>query len=238
MTDRKPTRRDRPADPEGEAEAQGRDSAWQDVLPRRSELRQMKREVLLRRAAAAFNRRGFHATSLEQISNSLGITKTALYYYFPNKHALLTAAFLEALRVAFDSLERGRAEGGSGLERLQLAIQFYLEQSLGDLTLGLILTEEHALLPEDRAVVVERRDRYEAELRALVREGIEDGSIVPCDPKLAIFSIFGAVNWVPKWFSERGAWSNRQLAGAMSRLLCRSIARNPAPTLDTDIAAT
>lgn len=211
-------------------------STWKNAVPNRKELHQSKREALLREAVAAFNQKGFHATSLDDIAQSMGVTKAALYYYFPNKHALLQEAFTEALRVAFESLEKAQEEGRSGLQKLQMAIAGYLEVSLAELSRCVILTEEHALLPQHRAVIFQQRDRYEAALRDLVREGIKDGSIIPCDPKLAIFSIFGAVNWVPKWFTANGDWSNKQLAHAMSQLLCRSISADPAPELPTDVS--
>ena len=43
-------------------------SVWHDVLPSRSEQREMKREALLRAAVSAFNRRGFSQTSLDEIA--------------------------------------------------------------------------------------------------------------------------------------------------------------------------
>ncbi|MDM9558445.1 TetR/AcrR family transcriptional regulator [Bordetella petrii] len=199
-------------------------------------MHQLKREALLREAIAAFNQKGFHATSLGDIATSLGVTKAALYHYFPNKHALLYEAFAEALRVGFEAIESAERAGGTGLEKLQMALREYLEVTLSEMSRCVIITEEHALEPEDRARIVEQRDRFEAKLRGFVREGIDDGSVIPCDPKLAIFSIFGAVNWVPKWFSDSGAWSNRQLAKGMSELLCRSIAKQPPAAFEPDIA--
>jgi len=198
-------------------------------------MHQLKREALLRQAIAAFNQKGFHATSLGDIATSLGVTKAALYHYFPNKHALLYEAFAEALRVGFEAIEQAERQGGNGLEKLQLALKEYLEVTLSEMSRCVIITEEHALEPDDRAEIVRQRDRFEAKLRAFVREGIEDGSVIPCDPKLAIFSIFGAVNWVPKWYSDSGEWNNKQLAKGMSELLCRSIARHPPDAFAPDI---
>lgn len=209
---------------------------WKNTVPTRNHLHKMKSEALLREAVSAFNQKGFYATSLEDIANSMGVTKAALYHYFPSKHALLFEAFKEALRVAFESLEIAQESGGNGLQKLQFAIQRYLEVALGELSRCVILTEEHALLEEHRAEIIEQRDRYEHALREIVNEGIEDGSIIPCDPKLAIFSIFGAVNWVPKWFKENGDWTNAQLSRAMSQLLCRSIARDPVSELALDVS--
>jgi len=211
-------------------------AVWKNMVPNRKVLRELKREALLREAVAAFNQDGFHATSLDDIANSLGVTKAALYRYFPSKHALLFEAFNEALKVAFESLDRAQRSGGNALERLQLAIQGYLEVALSELSRCVILTEEHALLPEHRKIIFEQRDKYEGALRDLVKEGIEEGSIVPCDSKLAIFAIFGAVNWVPKWYRVGGAWSSEQLAKGLSQLVCRSISATPIPRLPTDIA--
>src|SRR5690606_30650811 len=175
-------------------------------------MHQLKRDALLREAIAAFNQKGFHATSVGDIATSLGVTKAALYHYFPNKHALLYEAFSEALRVGFEAVEKAEAAGRSGLEKLQTTIQEYLSVTLSELSRCLVITEEHALAADDRVKIVALRDKFEARLRGFVQEGIEDGSIIPCDPKLAIFSIFGAVNWVPKWYSNDGSWSNKQLA--------------------------
>ena len=98
--------------------------------------------------------------------------------------------------VAFASLERGRKQGKNGRDRLVLTITGYVSQLIDELNCCVVLMEEQALEPEDRAKLVRQRDRFERALRALVKEGIEDGSVVPCDPKLAIFVILGAMNWV------------------------------------------
>lgn len=210
-------------------------ATWNNAVPSRKAMHQLKRDALLREAIAAFNQKGFHATSVGDIANSLGVTKAALYHYFPNKHALLFEAFMEALRVGFEALDKAIESGGTGLEKLQAAIQEYLEVTLSEMSRCVIITEEHALEPDDRKKIVELRDKFEATLRGFVREGIEDGSIIPCDPKLAIFSIFGAVNWVPKWYSLEGPWSNKQLARGMAELLCRSIASQPAEAFAMDV---
>lgn len=212
-------------------------ATWKNAVPNRHRLHQLKREALLREAVSAFNQKGFHATTLDDIAATLGVTKAALYYYFPNKHALLFECFSEALRVAFMALKSARENGTTGLEKLQLTIEAYLTVALGELSQCVILTEEHALLPEHREVIFKQRDEFEGALRDFVREGMEDGSVIPCDPRLAIFSIYGAVNWVPKWFSHKGKWRAEQLASAMSELLCRSIARHPSAALTTDVAA-
>lgn len=210
---------------------------WHDVLPSRSEQREMKREALLRAAVSAFNRRGFSHTSLEDIAQILGVTKAALYYYFPTKSALVAACFERAMKVANDSLTAAKREGRNGREKLILTLRRYLKTVIGDANESLLLTEEHALTGSDRERVIELRDAFERELRKLFREGIRDGSIAPCDPKLAIFVMLGAIHWAPKWFSLKGPWSATQVAAAVGEMLDRMISTTPAKTMTENVSA-
>jgi TetR/AcrR family transcriptional regulator len=192
---------------------------------------------VLREAAASFNFKGYHATSLTEIATSLGVTKAALYHYFPNKNSLLAACFEHAMDVAFASLEGARRQGRNGRECLVLTLAGYLSQLINELNCCVVLMEENALEPADRAKLVRQRDKFERGLRAFVSEGVADGSIVPCDPKLAIFVILGALNWVPKWFKPDGAWSAEQLTLALSQIFERIVSSSPATALPRDVGA-
>ncbi|MGE0846056.1 MAG: TetR/AcrR family transcriptional regulator [Flavobacteriaceae bacterium] len=209
--------------------------AWKSAVLSRSEQRKLKREALLREAAAAFNRRGFHATSLDDLASNLGVTKAALYYYFPNKQKLLLACIERVMEAAFRSMERARKEGVTGREKLHLSLRYYLQEIIDELSCCVVITEERSLLPEDLAPHIAMRDRYEKALREFVLMGIEDGSIAPGDPKLIVFTLLGAVNWVPKWFSQNGEWSSNQVATAMTELLDRAIAAVPEPSLTVSV---
>ena len=205
------------------------------MFPTKADVHGIKRQEVLREAAASFNFKGYHATSLTEIATSLGVTKAALYHYFPNKNSLLAACFEHAMEVAFACLERGRKQGKNGRDRLVLTISGYVSQLIDELNCCVVLTEERALEPGDRAKLVRQRDRFERALRALVKEGIEDGSVVPCDPKLAIFVILGAMNWVPKWFKPSGAWKPEQLTVALSQIFERALSSAPAVALPRDV---
>jgi TetR/AcrR family transcriptional regulator len=205
------------------------------LFPTKEDVHGIKRQEVLREAASSFNFKGYHATSLTEIATSLGVTKAALYHYFPNKSSLLAACFERSMDVAFASLEQGRKQGNNGRDRLVLTIAGYVSHLVDELNCGVGLMEEQALEPADRQKLVRQRDRFERALRALVREGIEDGSVVPCDPKLAIFVILGAMNWVPKWFKPSGAWKAEQLTLALSQIIGRALSSAPAAALVTDV---
>jgi TetR/AcrR family transcriptional regulator len=197
---------------------------WANAVPSRSEQIDLKRTSILREAAKSFNRSGFHGTALDDIAERLGVTKAALYRYVPTKHDLLFACFNMAMDSAFSNLDRGEREGRNGLEKIRIGLRGYVEEMIGELGYPVVLLEENALLPEHAKAIIKRRDRMEQRLRELVVRGMGDGSITPCNPKLVVFSILGAVNWVPKWYRADGEWSAAEVADALLAIVARSIA--------------
>jgi len=195
-----------------------------------------KREVLLREAAASFNRRGYHGTSLAEIAKKLGVTKAALYTYVPSKEELLYYCHDSAMVTAIESLQKARAAGGTGRQKLSATLLNYLEMMLGEEGGYVVLLEENAMKPAHVKAIVKRRDQFEQGLRELVAEGIADGSIVPCNPKLAVFMVMGALNWGRKWYRPNGDWSGAQIAHALTEMLERSLSSAPSAALIEDPA--
>src|SRR5690606_2591801 len=64
-------------------------ASWDEAVASPEQQRELKRRAILRVASRLFNEKGFHGTSLDEIADVLGVTKTALYYYVRSKDALL-----------------------------------------------------------------------------------------------------------------------------------------------------
>ena len=62
------------------------------------------------------------------------------------------------------------------------------------------------------------RERLKSEIdqgiRRLLREGLRDGSIAACDPKMTAFALAGALNWIAHWYREDRSMSAAQIAAA------------------------
>jgi AcrR family transcriptional regulator len=55
-------------------------SPWPVRRVRRHD-RHVKREAVIRAAARAFNKRGYHNTSIDEIAAALNVTKPTIYYF-------------------------------------------------------------------------------------------------------------------------------------------------------------
>jgi TetR/AcrR family transcriptional regulator len=211
---------------------------WANAVPSRAEQSKTKRKAIIREAARVFNRRGSHGTTLEDVAERLGVTKTALYRYVANKNDLLCACHEEAMEIAFEHLDEGERTGRTGLEKIQIAMSGYLRSMISELGVPVLLLEENALEKQSALRIVALRDKFEKRLRGLVKLGVTDGSIVPTDPKLAVFMLLGAVHWVTKWYSPNGPWTADDAASALIELATRSLAAKPAKALTSPIHKT
>ena len=210
-------------------------SKWANALPSRAEQTDIKRKAIIREAARVFNRRGSHGTTLEDVADRLGVTKTALYRYVNNKNDLLCACHEEAMEIANEHLEIGVREGRNGLDKIRIGMTGYLRTVISDMGVPVLILEENALAEGTAAPIIALRDAYEMRLRGLVEEGIQDGSILPVNPKLAVFMLLGAVHWVTKWYSPDGPWTAEQASSALIELALRAFTAQPAAVLTSDL---
>jgi hypothetical protein len=63
----------------------------------------------------------------------------------------------------------------------------------------MVRVEGEDLSPAMSARIKSLKSEIDQGLRSLIRKGIADGSIAPCDPKMTAFALAGALNWIAFW---------------------------------------
>jgi TetR/AcrR family transcriptional regulator len=173
--------------------------------------RRRRRDEILGSALRTFREKGFYGTTLEEIASNLGLRKTALYYYFPDKEAIL----FECHRISLDELARVMEETYARFEtasdRLSHVIREHVRVMTEVLEGSPLALEVTALSPERQAEVVQERDRYERRLREIIAQGVADGEFRSVDPKIASFAVLGAINWIARWYDPEGAMGSPEL---------------------------
>lgn len=189
-----------------------------------TEERRAKREALLLAAVRMFNERGFHATSLEDVAASLGVTKPVIYHHLGNKDQVL----FECVRIGLHELEvaagQSRDAAGSGLDRLRFFLRRYAEVIMGDFGRCVIRTSDEALSPEARVKFRALKREIDQALRGMIGQAAADGSAVVRDVRLTAFTFAGALNWPARWFRPDGAATAAEIAANLVDVLCSGIA--------------
>ena len=187
-----------------------------------------KLELLLKTAASCFNQKGYSGTSLRGVAARLNITDAALYYYVKSKEELVFLCYQRALDLGEQAMRRAAAEGATGLEKLQLYIRYQMEAMCGSSGPVAILSEIPSLKLAHRTHILERTRHDTKTVAAFIQSGIHDGSIRPCNPQLTCAAIFGALNWVPKWYRTDGRYDAAESAETFACVLTQGVAASGA----------
>lgn len=190
----------------------------------RRDLRRRRREEVVRTAARAFSRKGFANTSMDEVASSLGISKATLYQYFTSKQEVLFECHLLSIQHGEAGLALAAASGGDGLEKFLVYLRRYMQGAFGELGGLALLTDVSSLTPEGREVIVQKRAAISHMTDRLIEEGIRDGSIRPCDPKMGKLFAMGVVNWIPAWYSYEGERTAEEFVGAFIEFFISSFA--------------
>lgn len=136
----------------------------------------------LDKAIVVFSERGYHATSIIDLKDAMGLTAGSLYKAFKDKKAIFLAAFDRYKQVRNAALAKSLTPGTSGRDKVRLALNHYADSAHGDdgrrgcLVVGAAV--ELALFDTDTDERVKiSQARLEALFEGLVREGQADGTV-------------------------------------------------------------
>ncbi len=179
----------------------------------------MSRSDIIQSAAQIFRKKGFHATSMQDIANAVKLQKASIYHHVESKQEILFTILENALDLLIGDM---RAVVDSDLEpkeKLRLAMQVYVGRLTGDADLATVLLLEYRSLEKKfRTRHAVRRDRYEALWRKIIEEGVDQGVFRPVDIPIATFAIVGVQNWMITWYREGGRLSPLELSDNFSDL--------------------
>jgi AcrR family transcriptional regulator len=185
-----------------------------------------RRIEILKSAAAAFRRRGYHGASVDEIASALEMTKGNLYYYFRNKEEILFACHDYSLDILLSLMDQVCAEPTRPDDKLRKLILAFIHIILDELQGTALTLDLQALSPELLKRVVAKRDRFDQGMRAIIQQGIDSELFTPGDPKMIEFAIMGAVNWITKWFDPEGPMTSEEIGRAFADYLVGGLSRN------------
>ncbi len=193
-------------------------------MRRKSEARRLD---ILRAAARVFRRSGVAAAGMREIADEANLSPGNLYYYFVGKDELLFFCQDGSVERMLEAAEAALTSTLPVTERLRTLIRAHLHYTLEELE-GATAHLEIDMLAEDlRRTIIEKRDKYEQAVRALIVKGIKRGEFASCDAALVARAILGALNWTSRWYRPDGAQSVAEISDGLADYLVRGIAAAP-----------
>jgi len=165
-------------------------------------------------ASELFARKGFGATSLDDIAEALGATKGALYYHVRNKEEILRLIYLTVLTASEEPLRRIVEADLPPLEKLRRAVEHQTAIAADrSPAMTVFYREQHYLTGPFAREIILRKKAYERYFEKIIEEGQASGVFQPSiDPKIATYGLLGMCNWLSQWYRPEGQYSPQQVA--------------------------
>jgi len=183
-------------------------------------------------AAEMFFANSYHGTGLRDIARAVGVRPASLYHHFASKQDLLFSVLghtIDDLLAGADEVLAAEADVRgqlAGLVRrfILLVSARQREGAVGDIEL-------RSLEPDNRKVLIDKRDRYQRCYEDVIERGVAEGVFSVIDAKLSTYAILGMCNHVSMWYQPGGARTIEDIAaayGMMARRIVGDMQAGPA----------
>lgn len=183
-------------------------------------------------AVDLFARHGFANTSVQQIVDSAGVTKGAMYHYFRSKDDLLFGIYEHLLTLQGEHLAVIIANGATTAQTLRDACIDVIETSIEFLDEGTVFFRSAHMLPAEKQLEVTHRRRvYNDQFAALVEAGQREGIYRTDIPRaVLVANFFSDLHYLPQWYSADGPEDSSLIAAQLTDLFLDGISTSSMTT--------
>jgi AcrR family transcriptional regulator len=173
---------------------------------------------LLDVAVQLFTERGYDGTSMGDLAQASGLSKSSLYHHFASREQLLRAALDRAVEPLFAVVDEPGARTGRAIERLEYVVRREVEVLVDQLPAVTLLLRVHGNTPTERWAL-ERRREFDRIVADLVAQAAAQGD-VRTDVRASVVSrlLFGMINSLVEWYRPgQGAGAGGAARGTSAR---------------------
>ena len=171
---------------------------------------------ILSTSARLFATSGYDGTSMRDIADACGISKSLLYHHFADKDEIFARIALGSTRELYHFVRDRLPDGAAPSERIRAFMAatgeyFQRYRWAWIASTGAFWNDPQQRRQKERLMW---RDRYEGLIRALIQEAIDAGEIRPVDVPLAGRLVLSALNWMHRWYKPEKGLAAPEIAEA------------------------
>jgi AcrR family transcriptional regulator len=183
-----------------------------------------RREQLLATAANVFAEKGFHPTTMRDLSRATGMSLAGIYHYVPGKDELLYLIQQRCFEGVLAGAEQAVREGHTPADRIERFIRHHVSFFARHMSEMKVLSHEANSLTGTRLAGVNGlKRRYVELLRGLIAD-MDGDPAGRTDPHVAAYALFGMMNWIYNWYNPTGPLPPEALAERFAQLFLFGLA--------------
>ena len=182
---------------------------------------------ILSTAARLFATSGYDGTSMRDIADACGISKSLLYHHFADKDEIFARVALGSTREFYHFVHDRLPDGAAPSERIRAFMAatgeyFQRYRWAWIASTGAFWNDPQQRRQKERLMW---RDRYEGLIRALIQDAIDAGEIRPVDVPLAGRLVLSALNWMHRWYKPEKGLPASEIAEAYFDMIFNGLKR-------------
>jgi TetR/AcrR family transcriptional regulator, cholesterol catabolism regulator len=186
------------------------------------------REVL-EHATEVFCEKGYEGASMRDLSRAAGMSLAGLYHYFESKERLLYLIQKHTFTTIVEQLKARLQNVSAPEERIRIFILNHLEYFVSNQPGLKVLSHEDESLKNglNSEIAAIKREYYRICLGLM--EDLRQKRGLDFNPRTAVMSLFGMINWIYTWYNPRVDGNAAVLAEQMGNIVLNGIVRGGKP---------
>jgi len=175
-----------------------------------------KKEFILKKAAQMFREKGFAATSMRDLAETVGIEAASLYNHIRSKNEMLESICFDVANrytIFMDELESGNQ---GTIKKIETLLRFHIKQMIENFEEVIVCDREWKHLDEPYLSNFHNQRRsYRKRFAAIIEEGISKNEIKKIDAPTAVLIMLHSVNGIESWHRSTAKISAKDLEDNM-----------------------
>jgi AcrR family transcriptional regulator len=186
------------------------------------------KEKITEQSIRLFEKKGFSETSIQDIVDSLGVTKGTYYYYFSSKEELLMDIHIKYIKNLVEAQEKILHNEHNNCKEKLAEIVYMLIGNIDNQgpSAKIFFREMKNLKPEHLEKIIPIRDQFRINIEQLIREGIDKGEFKEhLNAPIIALGVLGVTNWSYQWFKPHGSKSAKEVSDIFVDMILNGVAR-------------
>jgi AcrR family transcriptional regulator len=179
-----------------------------------------KKELILEKAASMFRQKGFAATSMRDLAETVGIEAASLYNHIRSKNEILEAICFDVANRFNANMTEIEAGQQSSIVKIETLLRFHIRQMIEKYEEVYVSDREWKHLEEPYLSNFQnQRSTYRKKFASIIETGIQKNEIRKIDAPTAVLIMLHAVSGIESWHRSKAKINADELEDNMVMIM-------------------
>lgn len=171
-----------------------------EIMAKNQRRKASKKDIILQKAAIMFREKGFAATSMRDLAESVGIEAASLYNHIRSKNEILEAICFSVANRFNTNMETIEMSQSSSIQKLETLLRFHIQQMVSNYEEVYVSDREWKHLEDPYLSNFQNQRRnYRRRFAAIIEEGIQKKELKTIDASTAVLIMLHAISGIESW---------------------------------------